>query len=158
MADISATEEITYINNIKNRLFTALQAFEPDLPTQFSSQLGSIVIKMQDTNEMLRDINEFKGFLKLYKIKLEDFVGMITPSKHNSWDIEKDNSVDTMANIRAKIVKYEQFFSKLYEKITPDTAQLNLRQLEMLITTLTSDHHKPVNRGVDGDNKSKDEE
>lgn len=74
------------MNKIKNDLCDALTAFTPDLPTQYSTQVQSIVNKMTASIEFIFERSELKGFMKLYKINLDTLNAMMDEGKHKNGD------------------------------------------------------------------------
>ncbi len=67
------------MNQTKNSLCSALLSFMPDLPRQYSSQVESIVQRMEDSIQFIFDIDEFEGFLSSYKLNVDRIVTMLDP-------------------------------------------------------------------------------
>lgn len=115
-------KRLEILNGVKDDLCDALTAFTPDLPQQFSSQVESIVGHIRDQIEMIRDDDEFMGFIELYKIKLDGINAMMDPGHREAGDIgsdeqEEQDNFDEHTNIRVKMINFEANFTKIYEKM-----------------------------------------
>ena len=55
---LTAGAELEFLNQIKEDLFAALTAFVPHLPAQYGTQVSSVVVKMQDNVDMIREREE----------------------------------------------------------------------------------------------------
>ncbi len=82
--EMSGGEEIKCLNEIKDELFDALSAFEPDLPLQFSTQVQSLVNKMRDSIDMIFEMDELNAMLQAYKINVDSLTSMMDPGRKES--------------------------------------------------------------------------
>lgn len=137
------------MNYVKNDLLDALEAFCPDLPTQFSAQVQSIVGHMREQIEFIFDEDVFMWFFELYKINVDTINAMMDPGHAEDGDLwkkddEKDR-IDEHANIRAKMQNYEWDFTKLYEKVkTHSIYGISLSGLKIWIQAMKSNNANNV--------------
>jgi hypothetical protein len=143
---ISEWDKLRIMNQTKDSLCSALLSFMPDLPRQYSSQVESIVQRMEDSIQFIFDIDEFEGFLSSYKLNVDRIVTMLDPWHREQGDIKRE-SFDDMANIRAKMQHYQSLFEKLYAKVLSIGMQnIDLERMQSLIWSIQDNNNQRVDR------------
>lgn len=145
---LTGGQEIQLLNEIKEDLFDALSAFEPDLPKQFSVQVQSMVNKMRESIEVIFYPDELNAMLQAYKINVDSLTSMMDPGRRESGDIqnkeEKEKHDDT-ANIRAKVQHFEGHFRKVYDLIQQrGINNTNLKWLKEWVRTMRHSNDERV--------------
>ncbi len=143
---ISEWDKLKVMNQTKDSLCGALLAFMPDLPAQYSTQVDSIVQRMQDSIGFIFDINEFEWFLSSYKLNVDRIVTMLDPWHREHGDM-KNESIDDMANIRAKMQHYQSLFEKLYTKaLSIGMQNVDLERMQSFIWSIQDSNSQRVDR------------
>ncbi|MBP6911358.1 hypothetical protein KBC03_07350 [Patescibacteria group bacterium] len=132
------------MNGVKDDLCDALIGFCPDLPTQFSSQVESLVEHMRENIGMIFDGDDFQSFMDIYKINVDAINAMMDPGQKESGDFrtedqenEEKENFDEHMNIRVKMQNYESNITKLYDKIKERGIDyISLNGLKMRVSML----------------------